>query len=180
MEQTGRNEDMMLASRRRMLKLGAAALPVAMTLHSGAAQAMTSWTCGTKAQDSQDWLDCPPAVTCTQDGWYRLPCDTYSQKTKCNLGGTTTWVDGTTGCYYVAKCNDGSSQWRNCRDFSQCSGSPPSDCGSQVNSWLGLVQIDCTTGEVAACGIPHKYSNCIYTSAAGNCINSLQQHARWG
>ena len=176
LDQTAKGDEVTSASRRRMLKLGAAALPVAMTLHSGAVQAMTSITCGIKSKDSGNTAPC---ITDHDDGWMRLPCDTYEQKTWCNMYGTWGFYGSGSGYYYKGSCN-GQDQWRYCSNGSLAPYSPPKDCGNKVGTTLGLVQIDCTDGHIVACGAPcGSIPNCIITSAAGNCMHSLQQHAQW-
>jgi hypothetical protein len=178
MDQTAKSQEIASAARRRMLKLGAAALPAAMTLHSGAVQAMTSITCGIKSKDSSNTAPC---LTNYNDGWMRLPCDVYSQKTWCkDLYGKWGYQSSSSAYYYKGSCN-GLDQWRYCSNnqLVGCS-DQPKDCGDKVGSKLGLVQIDCTDGHIVACGAPcGSIPNCIITSAAGNCMHSLQQQAKW-
>ena len=177
LDQSAKANDIASASRRRMLKLGAAALPAAMTLHSGAVQAMTSITCGTKSKDSGQTAPC---ITDYEDGWMRLPCDTYNQKTWCkDIYGKWSYQASGSAYYYKGSCN-GLDQWRYCSNYSDCGSSAPNDCGDKVGSKLGLVQIDCTDGHIVAVGAPcGSVPNCVITSAAGNCMHSLQQHAKW-
>lgn len=173
------------STRRTLLKAGASALPVAMTLHSGAVQAMASISCGKKAYDSNLTA---PVICDHDDGWMRQTVPVYDcvKSYTSGWGGyTKTYTSNTGTPAYYCGSNGGTPVWRNHPDGTMVSSSScdssgkPKDCGQPVYTanCRALVQCDATTGQIVAVGAPcGTVHNGIITSVAGNCMHSLAMH----
>ena len=152
------------------------ALPAVMTLHSGAAQAVTSITCGDKgiaAGATALHLIIPPTP---DDGFMRSQVQLYDQMVPgTDMYGNPTTLPSNVPTYYSGIKN-GQPIWRLVTDGTELPGQP-SDLNQQPNLpqpfGFAVVHISADDGSIAAVGSPYNPSNSIVTSAAGACMASL-------
>lgn len=166
--------------RRRLLRGAAASVPVVMTLHSGTAQAMASITCGDKALRSQANASYHPATLVQdpdEDELLRHRVDIYDKKVQVLRDGQWVWENDGQPSYFPGK-HEGQPCWRhyNCT-IASASSEAPEDCGEKIGERWALAHVDAQTGDLVAVGAPQNPHDAIYTSAAGNCLVSLQNRS---
>lgn len=157
--------------RRHFLKGTALALPAAMTLTPGTAQALASVTCGQKALDSN--LSAPVLVT-DADDQMRQSVDVYDQMELVTDGqGNTSLQPNGVPTYFFDNVQ---SVWRDVAGTSLGAGVPSDRGPAPIATRLAIVHIDATDGSPRSVGAGTAPSNAIITSAAGLCMTSLMGH----
>ena len=163
--------------RRRLLRGAAASVPVVMTLHSGTAQAMASITCGDKALHSQHNASYHPSTLVhdpDDDELLRHRVDIYDKKVQVHRNGQWVWENNGQPTYFPGK-HEGQPCWRHYNGtIVSGSSEPPDDRGEKIGERWALAHVDAQNGDLVAIGAPQNPHDAIYTSAAGNCMVSLQ------
>lgn len=172
--------DERVESRRRFLKGTTLALPVVTTLTPGAAQALTSMTCGDKALLdgglTPDFLLTPPN---SDDGHYRLPVVVYDREVPLDDGNGNITMVGNEEPTYFSGIDQGQPVWRSFVDGSVVSTEDPPDLRNPPDISLtgyAIVHVSATDGSTVSVGAKDSPPNAIVTSAAGACMNSLAMH----
>ena len=163
-----------ITSRRQFLKGTSLALPAVMTLHSGAAQAITSITCGAKALASGQSASC---VITGDDGFLRQTVITYNG-TKLNRKNQRVPLQPAVATYFAGQESVGGTLVPCYRDFhgNKVTDTTLVDTTTTCGTRRAIVHIDATNGGIRAVGASTPPSNCIVTSAAGLCMASLAAH----
>ncbi len=157
-----------IRARRNFLKGTSLALPAAMTLTPGTAQALASITCGQKALDSNLTAT---ALVSDDDGLYRQSVDVYDRLIPGVDGNNNpVMVPNNIPTYFLDTVQ---AIWRDAGGAAI--GAEPADKGPNVVTMLAIVHIDATNGAPVAVGSGTNPTNAIITSAAGACMASLMQ-----
>ena len=178
------------STRRHFLKGTTLALPVVVTLHSGAALAATSLGCGDFNGNTQNYASVlVPTNNPPSDNRFRVPVELYKklklQSDPSNVPSNWQVVTNDPGCYFK-----GNNVWRLVTTGAEVLGDELAavvaaafiaDTGGNSNNMktgtinYAIAHVSTSSGAIVAVGSPvgSTLSNAIVTSWTGACLTSL-------